>query len=48
MTAGLDRAVTAMKAVAIGDVEREVAALEKAGTPHAVDLPGVEDSIRKV
>ena len=32
-------------AVAIGDVEREVAALEKAGTLHAVDLPGAEDSL---
>ncbi len=31
-------------AVAIGDVEREVAALEKAGTLHAVDLPGAENS----
>ena len=29
-------------AVAIGDVEREVAALEKAGTLHAVDLPGAD------
>ncbi len=32
-------------AVAIGDVEREVAALEKAGTLHAVDLPGADDSL---
>ena len=32
-------------AAAIGDVEREVAALEKAGTLHAVDLPGAEDSL---
>ena len=32
-------------AVAIGDVEREVAALEKAGTLHAVNLPGAEDSL---
>ena len=32
-------------AVAIGDVEREVAALQKAGTLHAVDLPGAEDSL---
>ena len=32
-------------AVAIGDVEREVAALEMAGTLHAVDLPGAEDSL---
>ncbi|MDE0702947.1 MAG: relaxase domain-containing protein, partial [Rhodospirillaceae bacterium] len=32
-------------AVAIGDVEREVAALEKAGTLHAVDIPGAEDSL---
>ncbi|MDE0410369.1 MAG: relaxase domain-containing protein, partial [Alphaproteobacteria bacterium] len=32
-------------AVAIGEVEREVAALEKAGTLHAVDLPGAEDSL---
>ncbi len=32
-------------AVAIGDVEREVAALEKAGTLHAVDLPGAEASL---
>ncbi len=32
-------------AVAIGDVEREVGTLEKAGTLHAVDLPGAEDSL---
>ncbi|MYI50536.1 MAG: AAA family ATPase, partial [Rhodospirillaceae bacterium] len=32
-------------AVAIGEAEREVAALEKAGTLHAVDLPGAEDSL---
>ena len=32
-------------AVAIGDVEREVAALEKAGRLHAVDLPGAENSL---
>ena len=32
-------------AVAIGDVEREVAALEKEGALHAVDLPGAEDSL---
>ena len=32
-------------AVAIGDVERDVAALEKAGTLHAVDLPGAEASL---
>ena len=32
-------------AVAIGDVEREVAALERAGTLHAVDLPGAENSL---
>ena len=31
--------------VAIGDVEREVAALEKAGTLHAVNVPGAEDSL---
>ena len=30
---------------AIGDVEREVAALEKAGTLHAVNIPGAEDSL---
>ena len=32
-------------AVAIGDVEREVAALEKAGALHAVDIPGAEHSL---
>ncbi len=32
-------------AVANGEVEREVAALEKAGTLHAVDLPGAETSL---
>ena len=32
-------------ATAIGDVEREVAALEKAGTLHAVNIPGAEDSL---
>ena len=32
-------------AAAIGKVEHEVAALEKAGTLHAVDLPGAEDSL---
>ena len=32
-------------ATAIGDVEREVAALERAGTLHAVNLPGAEDSL---
>ena len=32
-------------AVAIGDAEREVAALEKAGTLHAVDIPGAGDSL---
>ena len=32
-------------AVAIGDVEREVAALEKAGSLHAVNMPGAEDSL---
>ena len=31
--------------VMIGDVEREVGALEKAGTLHGVDLPGAEDSL---
>ena len=31
--------------VTIGELEREVAALEKAGTLHAVDLPGAEDSL---
>ncbi|MDE0253309.1 MAG: relaxase domain-containing protein [Rhodospirillaceae bacterium] len=32
-------------AVAIGEAEREVAALEKVGALHAVDLPGAEDSL---
>ena len=32
-------------AVAIDEAEREVAALEKAGTLHAVDIPGAEDSL---
>ena len=32
-------------AVAIGDAEREVAALEKEGALHAVDIPGAEDSL---
>ena len=32
-------------AAAMGDVEREVAALEKAGTLHAVDLSGAEASL---
>ena len=32
-------------AAAIGNVEREVAALEKAGTLHPVDLPGAEASL---
>ena len=32
-------------AAAIGDIEREVAALEKAGTLHAVNIPGAEDSL---
>ncbi|MDE0618902.1 MAG: relaxase domain-containing protein, partial [Rhodospirillaceae bacterium] len=32
-------------AVGIGEAEREVAALEKAGMLHAVDLPGAEDSL---
>ncbi len=32
-------------AVAIGDVERQVAALEKAGALHAVHLPGAEASL---
>ena len=32
-------------AVAIAEAEREVAALEKAGTLHAVDLPGAEASL---
>ena len=31
--------------VGIADAEREVAALEKAGSLHAVDLPGAEDSL---
>ena len=31
--------------IAIADAEREVAALEKAGSLHAVDLPGAEDSL---
>ena len=31
--------------VAIGEAEREVAALEKAGALHAVSLPGAEDSL---
>ena len=31
-------------AVTISEAEREVAALEKAGSLHAVDLPGAEDS----
>ena len=31
--------------VGIGDAEREVAALEKAGGLHAVDMPGAEDSL---
>ena len=31
--------------VTIAEAEREVAALEKAGTLHAVDLPGAEDSL---
>ena len=31
--------------VAIRDVEREVAALEKAGALHAVNIPGAEDSL---
>ena len=29
----------------IGEVEREVAGLEKVGTLHAVDMPGAEDSL---
>ncbi len=37
--------VHAPGAVMVGDVEREVAALEKAGALHAVDLPGAEDSL---
>ncbi len=32
-------------AVVIGDVEREVAALEKAGVLHAVDILGAENSL---
>ncbi len=32
-------------AVTISEAEREVAALEKAGSLHAVDLPGAEDSL---
>ena len=32
-------------AVAIGDVEREVSALEKAGALHAVEIPGAEHSL---
>ena len=32
-------------AVTISEAEREVAALEKAGMLHAVDLPGAEDSL---
>ncbi len=32
-------------AVAIDEAEREVAAVEKAGTLHAVDIPGAEDSL---
>ncbi len=32
-------------AVAIGEAEREVAALVKAGTLHAVSMPGAEDSL---
>ena len=32
-------------AASIGEVEREVAALEKAGTLHAVNLPGAEDAL---
>ena len=35
----------ALGAAAIGKVEHEVAALEKAGTLHAVDLPGAEASL---
>ncbi len=37
--------VHAPGAVMVGDVEREVAALEKAGALHAVDMPGAEDSL---
>ncbi len=32
-------------AVTMADAEREVAALEKAGALHAVDMPGAEDSL---
>ena len=32
-------------AVVVGDVEREAAALEKAGALHAVDIPGAENSL---
>ena len=32
-------------AVAMEEAEREIAALEKAGSLHAVDLPGAEDSL---
>ena len=32
-------------AIAMTEAEREVAALEKAGSLHAVDLPGAEDSL---
>ncbi len=32
-------------AAAIGDIEREVAALEKAGSLHAARLPGLEDAL---
>ena len=32
-------------AVTIGEAEREVAALEKAGRLHGVDIPGAEDSL---
>ena len=31
--------------VTIAEAEREVAALEKAGTLHAVNIPGAEDSL---
>ena len=37
--------VHAPGAVMVGDVEREVAALGKAGALHAVDMPGAEDSL---
>ena len=37
--------VHAPGAVMVGDVEREVAALEKAGALYAVDMPGAEDSL---